>query len=111
MTIKEKIVLTFTGKEGKTFKPHEIIEMIQQKYPGTNSSSILPSDRCYNKINIGIEDHFDFHVFEALDDGSYKFFGEGYLYDGPIYWKDKKVGEWINGRKVNLQKLKQQHKD
>ncbi|RZK24904.1 MAG: hypothetical protein EOO43_06910 [Flavobacterium sp.] len=106
MTIKEKILSTFKGKEGRTFKPHEIIDLIKQKYPDTNPSSIIPADRCYNKINIGIEKYFDFHVFEALDDGSYKFLGEGYPFSGPVFWNGKVVGEWLDGRKIILQELK-----
>lgn len=106
MTIKEKLLSTFKGKEGRVFLPHEIIDIIEQKHPGTNPSSVLPADRCYNRINLGIEKHFDFHIFEALDNGSYKFLGENYLYSGHIYWKGKVVGEWLNGKKVRLQKLK-----
>ncbi|MBB1284578.1 hypothetical protein HRH25_09360 [Flavisolibacter sp. BT320] len=105
MTIKEKILSTFKGKEGRTFKPHEIIDLIKQKYPDTNPSSIIPADRCYNKINIGIEKYFDFHVFEALDDGSYKFLGEEKPFTGYIKWKGRIVGEWLDGKIVWLKKL------
>jgi hypothetical protein len=105
ITIKEKILSTFKGKEGKVFKPHDIIDLILLKYPDTNKSSILIADRCYNMINLGIEKHFNFHVFEAFNDRSYKFLGEGYSYSGSIYWKGKIVGEWLNGEKVKLQKL------
>lgn len=105
VTIKEKILSTFKGKEGKVFKPHEIIDLILLKYPDTNRSSILIADRCYNMINLGIEKYFNFHVFEALNDGCYLYWGEGYSYTGPIRWKGKVVGEWLNGKKVRLQKL------
>lgn len=104
-TIKEKILSTFRGKEGKVFKPHEIIDAILLKYPDTNKSSILIADRCYNMINLGIESQFTFHVFEALDDGSYKFLGEGTNFTGPIKWKGKVVGEWVNGKITRLEKL------
>jgi hypothetical protein len=105
ITIKDKILSTFKGKESKIFKPHEIIDLILQKYPDTNKSSILVADRCYNMINLGIIKQFNFHVFEALEDGSYRFLGEGYTYTGPIRWKGKIVGEWLNGRISRLEEL------
>jgi hypothetical protein len=106
MTIKDKIRETFKGKEEQTFKPHEIIDLVMQKCPDTNPTSILPADRCYNRINKGIERNFTFHVFDLSDDSTYKYLGEGYNYSGPIYWKGKVVGEWVNGKKVKLQQLK-----
>lgn len=105
LTIKEKIVSVFKGKDDQIFKPHEIIDLILQKYPDTDKTSILPADRCYNMINKGIEQQFNFHVFEALDDGSYRFLGEKYSYTGPIWWKEKIVGEWLNGHKSVIQPL------
>jgi hypothetical protein len=105
LTIKEKIISVFQGKDGQIFKPHEIIDLILQKYPDTNKTSILPADRCYNIINKGIEQQFNFHVFEALEDGSYRFLDESYKYTGPIRWKGKIVGEWLNGHKSQIQPL------
>jgi hypothetical protein len=111
ITIKEKIRIVFKGivfkgKEAQVFKPHEIIDMVLQKYPDTNKSSILAADRCYNIVNKGIEKHFDFHVFKALEDGSYLFLGERFPYTGHIRWKGKIVGEWVNGRKTYVNPLK-----
>lgn len=99
MTIKDKIRLAFEGQKGKVFRPHEIIDIVQQKYPDTNKSSILPADCCYNLINKGIVHQFNFHVFEWLRNGTYRCLGEGCSFDGPIFWKRKIVGEWKNGQK------------
>lgn len=106
MEIKDKIRVTFKGKEGQFFRPHEIIDMVLQKFPGTNKTSILPADRCYNKINKGIADQFNFHVFEALEDGSYKWLGEHFPFTGPVCWRGKKVGEWVNGKRPTIDVLK-----
>ena len=105
LTIKEKILQTFEGKEGRIFRPHEVIDLILEKFPDTNKSSINLADRCYNRTNKDVEKRFNFHVFEAQDDGSYKFLGEGKPFTGPIKWKGKIVGEWVNGKIVRLNNL------
>ena len=97
MKIKDKVLSAMKGKEGKIFQPYEIVDMVLQKYPDTNRSSVLPADCCYNRINKGIK--FDFHLFESLDDGSYKYLGPNYQFQGEILWKGKPIGEWKNGKK------------
>lgn len=95
LTIEEKVLSTFAGKEGETFKRHEIIDMVLKKYPGTNKDSVIPSDYCYNMTNNGIK--FKFHVFELQSRGVYKYLGEGVKYNGLVYWKGSEYGEWKNG--------------
>jgi hypothetical protein len=96
ITIKQKVLSSFKGKEQQIFRPHEIIDLVLQKYPGTNRTSILPADYCYNRINKGIK--FNFHVFESLPDGTYKFLGLNYPFTGPVLWKGEQVGTMKNGR-------------
>ena len=111
LSIKEKILETFKGKEGQLFRPHEIIDRVLQKFPGTNTTSILPADRCYNRINKGIERYFQtehcLHVFDySFKDGTYKYIGANNpFYSGKIIWKGKEVGEWENGNIERLEKL------
>ncbi len=104
ITIKQKVLSTFKGKEGKQFRPHEIVDMVLNKYPGTNRGSILPADYCYNRTNKGIK--FDFHLFKSISDGSYEYLGPNFQYDGPVYWKGTQVGIWNKGIHRQLRDLK-----
>jgi hypothetical protein len=107
MKIREKVLSVMKGKEERIFSSHEIIDMVLQKFPDTNKSSVLPSDYCYNRINKDIEKKFrlGFHVFESLNDNLYKYLGQESSYTGPIYWKGKKVGDWLKGKITRLDKL------
>jgi hypothetical protein len=97
------------NKLRKVFVPHhigakltrkQVIDMVEAAYHGTNRSSVIPSDYCYNIVNNGIP--FKFHFFEYLrnlrrSDPQYKVLGENADYEGPIYWNGEIVGEWIKG--------------
>jgi hypothetical protein len=96
LTIKDKLLSVFQDKINEDFLREEIIDLIVHAYPGTNRSSVIPSDCCYNMINAGIQ--FDFHIFESFDVGQYKCLGPNYPYTGPIYWKREHVGEWEDGK-------------
>jgi hypothetical protein len=77
--------------------------MLKLKH-GTNPSSIILSDFCYNRINDGIK--FDKHIFQYLAPKTYKFLGENYPYSGLIIHKpkgqkiEKILGEWKCGKKT-----------
>jgi hypothetical protein len=58
--------------------------------------SVLPSDYCYNLINKSSVS-FQYHLFEWLSRGFYRYLGPGYQYTGPIFWKGKVVGHWEKG--------------
>jgi hypothetical protein len=62
--IREKSLATFNRKEGKVFRPHEIIDLVVQKYPATSKSGILPADCCYNMINKGTAKQLNVHAFK-----------------------------------------------
>ena len=95
--IWDKIRSVFCDEVGKKFTTGEIINLVVERYPDTNKTSIIPSDYCYNMVNKGI--YFENHVFEYLDHGYYKVLGTSYNYLGPIFWKDKRVGEWKKDEK------------
>jgi len=95
LKIKDKVISVFQDRDGEEFIREEIIDLVVNAYPGTNRSSVIPSDYCYNIINAGIQ--FDFHIFEFLDEGRYKYLGLNCPYTGPIYWKREQVGQWENG--------------
>jgi len=97
ITLKDKIENVFSKEIGKLFTRREIVALVIEQYPDTNSTSIIPSDYCYNMINKGII--FQNHLFEQLDTGNYKVLGKNYAYEGPIFWKGEKVGEWKKGEK------------
>ena len=49
---------------GRKLTRKQIIDMVEEAYPGTNRDSVMPSDYCYNIVNNGIA--FTFHYFEYL---------------------------------------------
>ena len=64
-------------------------------------NSFTASDYCYNLINKSSVS-FQYHIFEQVSRGKYKYFGLNYSYTGPIYWNPKKgrlkqVGVWKRG--------------
>lgn len=96
LSIKQKVLSIFCKKNCKIYSIEDIKNEIIKKYPETNPSSIIPSDYCYNIWNKGIK--FDFHLFDFLGDAQYKCLGENYPYNGNVYWKEKPVGQWENGK-------------
>ena len=87
---------------GETMTRKQVIDRIEAAYPGINRTSVIPSDYCYNIVNNGIV--FKFHYFEYLRDArrgeqQYKVLGENFGYEGPVYWKNEIVGEWVKGEK------------
>ena len=103
MTIFQQIKEVFKDKTGIIMKSSDVIEMLRSRF-GTNPSSVILSDYCYNRFNDGIK--FTKHIFEYLDSNTYKYLGENYPYNGIIIHKpkgqgiEKTVGEWKNGIKI-----------
>jgi hypothetical protein len=97
-TIKEKVINVFGDRVSNNFLREEIIDLIVNGFPGTNPTSVIPSDYCYNMANKGI--NFDFHLFESLGEreGRYHCIGLKFPYNGAIYWKGEQFGEWKNGK-------------
>ena len=105
MTIYEQIKELLKDKKDCIITATEVKKELKATY-GTNTSSILLSDYCYNRTNDGIK--FDKHIFQYIKKNTYKYLGEGYGFTGKIYHKpikqkvDRIVGEWINGDKKYL---------
>lgn len=100
MNIYQQIVEVCKGNDDKLFSSSEIKRLVHDKF-GTNHSSIIPSDYCYNRFNAGIE--FTKHIFDMIGRGEYKYLGENYPYTGLVLWYPHKgktaqvVGEWHEG--------------
>jgi|ERR1035437_1742695 hypothetical protein len=97
ISIADKLLSTFNGKEGNKFQSYEIVEMVVNRYPGTNKGSILPADYCYNKTNKGNNFKLPYPLFEWHEGGTYKYLGPNFKYEGLVYWKGTLIGEWKMG--------------
>jgi hypothetical protein len=98
-TTREKMLAVFgSGHLGETLTRRQIIAMVVEAYPGTNEGSVIPSDYCYNILNRD-PSSFRCHLFEWLESSQYRVLGAGFDYEGPVYWKGHKVGEWKKGEK------------
>jgi hypothetical protein len=86
---------------GKVLTHRNIQDMIIDAYSGTNRSSILPADYCYNITNAGIQNfEHQLHLFEHLGDAKYRVLGIDYPFEGPISQDGKQVGEWRDGKPI-----------
>lgn len=100
MTIYDQIKNVLEGREGKRFAASRIKLFVSEKF-GTNKTSVIPPDYCYNRINKGIA--FNKHLFIRLSPGEYRYVGENFPYTGWIYQKsrtdknERVVGRWDNG--------------
>lgn len=90
----------------KNYTRKQIIDIVNTVYK--NETSILPSDYCYNRINVDLVDDFEkrLHLFEYVKKNTYKYLGENFKYTGNIEHLDKCVGRWENGKILHLDKDK-----
>ncbi|HEX2974741.1 MAG TPA: hypothetical protein VHO68_02295 [Bacteroidales bacterium] len=101
-TIFEQIKDVCKKKKGEIITSAYVIIEINRKF-GTKSESIMLSDYCYNRMNVGT--HHGKYLFEFLEPGKFRYLGENYPYSGRIYskpsgkGKEELIGEWINGKK------------
>lgn len=102
LSIYEQLVELLKGKKGRLVSSADVTLALQKRF-GTNPSSVLLSDFCYNRFNHGIS--FQQHLFEYVTRSTYKYLGEHYPYTGFIFHKkrgkaeEEVVGEWRNGIK------------
>ena len=91
---------------GNIYKRKEIENIVNTEYQV--EGSILPSDYCYNRINLDIIDDFEkrMHIFEYVKWNAYRFIGENVPYTGNIEHLDICVGRWENGKILYLDKNK-----
>lgn len=101
MTIYEQLVAVCSGTEGKLLTATEIKNLVVDQF-GTNPTSVLPSDYCYNRWNQGIKQGRA--LFVRVGAGEYRYVGPDYPYTGLVFWwpkseaEGKVVGEWVNGQ-------------
>jgi hypothetical protein len=114
MKIYNQIIEAYKDKKGEILTSKQIKNMLKLKF-NTNSSSIIPSDYCYNRTNKGV--NFNQHLFIRINRKEYKYLGENYPYIGRIYWKPKQetnelfVGEWEDGKYTFFQNVFKEQKD
>ena len=87
---------------GYEISAQELKHILNKRY-GTNESSIIPPDYCYNRVNKGITFTKLPRLLVRVDRGMYQCLGEDYPFDGPVYAQPKGtkeeiiVGFWENG--------------
>lgn len=99
MSIFKQVIEICKAQKQDYFSAKEIIDLVEKEF-GSNRSSIIPSDYCYNRINQGIA--FTKHAF-IFTEGKYRFVDIDFAYSGPIFADGKKkriVGLWENGKFV-----------
>lgn len=92
------------------FTRSEIVDLVTSKF-GCNSSSVIPSDYCYNRLNNGINYERYLHLFEYTDEKQYRYLGMDYPYTGKIIHKPKGgyeivVGELQDGVLISYDEAK-----
>ncbi len=102
-------------EKNKVYQRRQILDILNLIYH--NETSIIPSDYCYNRINLDIANDFEkrMHIFIYIKKNNYKFVGEKFPYTGDIKHSSKRknfkyleeiVGRWENGKIVYLDKDK-----
>jgi hypothetical protein len=104
MTIYEQIKEALINKEGSNISSTFVKKELKEKF-GTNPSSVLISDYCFNRTNDGINFEIHPHLFEFKERNQYIYLGEKHKYSGKIYHKPihgklKEYGEWENGKLI-----------
>lgn len=100
MGLFEEVVRACETHVQPSYSTEELVNLVKISVPNLKPKTVIPSDYCYNRINLGID--FTKHVF--IDIGKrYKYVGRNFAYTGPIFWaEDRKneriVGVWNSGR-------------
>jgi hypothetical protein len=99
LTTRQKMLSAFGDKHlGEVLTRQRIIAEVLETFPGTKPGSVIPSDYCYNILNRD-PSSFKCRLFEWDSQGQYKVLGSNFDYEGPLYWKGQKIGEWRKGQK------------
>ena len=97
MKISDKLYVLFASDNlGHTFTGKQIIDMVIGAFPGTNRSSVIPSDYCYNIVNAGIK--FDRHLLKYIEDSMYRVLGKDLPLRRPYFMERQK--RWVSGKRV-----------
>lgn len=100
LTIYEQLLSTLSDRVGTLLTAAEIRRCVAEAF-GTNPSSVIPSDYCYNRLNLGVPDPKP--LFLRVGAGEYQFVGPAYQYSGLVYGRprgtttDRVVGERVEG--------------
>ncbi len=104
MTILDKVQASFANvRRGEEMSRSEIVQLVLAKHD-VNKGSIIPSDYCYNLVNLDKLNNpslLEFNLFEYIEPSRYIYLGRNQKYSGPILRKInsdyKQVGQWTNG--------------
>lgn len=93
-------------KKKYIYSRRQILNIVNTVYH--TEGSIIPSDYCYNRINLDIADDFErrMHLFLYVRKNAYEYIGENFPYTGNIEHRDICVGRWENGQILYLDKDK-----
>ena len=100
MTVFEQLVAALYGSEERLLSRAAIITAVVNRF-GTNASSVIPADYCYNRWNRGVAGHKP--LFVRVGTSEYRHLGPDYPYTGLVYWRrkgsgtDRVVGERVHG--------------
>ncbi len=101
MTINDKVSNVFNKCTKRELTRKDIIKSVMAQYTDLkNQDSIIPSDHCYNRMNVDTK--FGYILFEHTERDTYIVLGKDYPYYGDIYWNKmgenpRKVGVWEKG--------------
>lgn len=101
--IKDQLKEICEKYKSEILSTSQIKDLLHKNF-STNVSSVLPSDYCYNRINLNSSGYY---FFERVDQGKFKYLGEDYPYTGEIIWhqqgnEEKIVGYWQNGKRIQF---------
>ncbi len=103
MTVIEQVRECFKDcKIGTEFTRQEIIDRVCEKY-GTNPTSVIPSDYCYNMTNKGKQASSvlnSFKIFNNIGNGIYQYVGENFM--------KVKIQEVIEAYKNDFERINQE---
>lgn len=106
LTIREKVIKAvndYVSENGYEtwMSRREVVDYVNSCYTDNiKYSSLLPSDYCYNRYNIGLADFENKDRLFEYNDGSYRLLGEHYSFTGDVwrYPSDSDIEPYIVGR-------------
>ena len=112
MSIFKQVELILSKRGKANFTSKEIKQLMVSEY-GTNPSSVIPADYCYNRTNFGIDKDgtLDNKFLIFNNNSNYSYVGFNFCYSGFVYHKPRgehqklTVGQWIKGKYYPLEKI------
>lgn len=96
MTIYKQLLSTLSDRVGTLQTAADIRRRVVEAF-GMNPTSVIPSDYCYNRLNLGVPDPKP--LFLRVGTGEYQFVGPAFPYTGLVFGRprgtttDQVVGE------------------